>query len=57
MNVMKIGELFAGTAERPNAVIASTVTFVVLLVFLAVGIASFVRARRYRAQQPTSAPA
>lgn len=57
MNEMKIGELFAGTAERPNAVIASTVTFVVLLVFLAVGIASFVRARRYRAQQPTNAPA
>lgn len=57
MNVMKIGELLAGTAERPNAVIASTVTFVVLLVFLAVGIASFVRARRYRAQQPTNAPA
>ncbi|QBE49588.1 hypothetical protein [Leucobacter triazinivorans] len=58
MNVMKLGELFAGTAERPNAVIASTVTFVVLLVFLAAGIASFVRARRYRAAQtPTNAPA
>ena len=58
MNVMKLGELFAGTAERPNAVIASTVTFVVLLVFLGAGIASFVRARRYRAaQDPANAPA
>lgn len=49
MNVMKLGELFAGTAERPNAVIASTITFGVLLVFLIVGVASFVRARRFRA--------
>lgn len=58
MNVMKLGELFAGTAERPNAVIASTITFVVLLVFLTAGIASFVRARRYRAApNPTNAPA
>jgi len=58
MNVMKLGELFAGTAERPNAVIASTVTFVVLLMFLAAGIASFVRARRYRAaQDPANASA
>ena len=47
----------AHVTKRPNAVIASTVTFVVLLVFLAVGIASLVRARRYRAQQPTNAPA
>lgn len=51
MNVMKLGELFAGTAERPNAVIASSVTFVVLLVFLTAGIVSFLRARRYRAAQ------
>ena len=49
MNVMKVGELLAGTVERPNAVIASTVTFAVLFVFPAVGIVSFVRARRYRA--------
>jgi len=58
MNVMKFGELLSGTAERPNAVIASTVTFVVLLVFLAAGIASFVKARRSRAaQEPTNAVA
>lgn len=57
MNVMKLGELFAGNTERPNAVIASTVTFVVLLVFLVAGLVSFLRARRYRAQQSTNVPA
>lgn len=58
MNVMKLGDVFAGTAERPNAVIASTVSFIVLLVFLAAGVASFVRARRNRAAQtPMNAPA
>lgn len=48
MNVVRLGELFAGTAERPAAVIASTVTFLVLVVYLAFGVTSFVKARRLR---------
>lgn len=46
MNVARLGELFAGTAERPMAVIASTITFAVLIVFLVVGIASLGRLHR-----------
>ncbi len=48
MNVLKLGELLGGTAERPIAVIASTLTFVALLVYLVLGVTSFIRARRYR---------
>lgn len=48
MNVMQLGALFAGEAERPAAVIASTVTFVVLVVYLVLGVRSFIRARRWR---------
>ncbi|MGI8947318.1 MAG: hypothetical protein ACR2FV_04940 [Ornithinimicrobium sp.] len=52
MNVLRIGELFAGTAERPAAVILSTVMFVVLVVYLVLGIRSFIMARRARAEHP-----
>jgi hypothetical protein len=45
MNVVKLGDLFAGTAERPGAIIASTVMFVLLVVYLAAGVRSFVQAR------------
>jgi hypothetical protein len=48
MNVVKLGDLFAGTAERPGAVIASTVMFVLLVVYLAAGVRSFVQARAAR---------
>jgi hypothetical protein len=48
MNVLKIGEVFAGTAERPVAVVLSTVTFVLLVVYLVLGIRSFIAARRSR---------
>ena len=48
MNVLKLGELLWGTAERPIAVIASTLTFVALLVYLVLGVTSFIRARRSR---------
>lgn len=47
-NTLRLGEVFAGTAERPLAVIASALTFVTLLVYLGFGIASFVQARRNR---------
>jgi hypothetical protein len=46
MNVAKIGELLAGTAERPAAVVVSTIMFVLLVVYIALGVRSFVAARR-----------
>jgi hypothetical protein len=51
MNVVRIGELFAGTAERPAAVVLSTVLFVILAIYIALGIRSFLTARRWRAAQ------
>jgi hypothetical protein len=48
MNVLKIGEVFAGTAERPLAVIVSAITFVLLLIYIALGVRSFVAARRWK---------
>ena len=49
MNVARIGELFAGTAERPVAVIESTLMFVLLVGYIVMGIRFFVVARRARA--------
>lgn len=49
MNVARIGDVLAGTAERPAAVIVSTVMFVVLVAYLVAGVRSFVAARRARA--------
>jgi hypothetical protein len=46
MNVVKIGQVFAGTAERPTAIIVSTVMFVVLIGYIGWGVRSFVAARR-----------
>ena len=48
MNVAKVGQLFAGTAERPGAIWASLVMFVALVVYLALGVRSFIAARRAR---------
>lgn len=48
MQVAKLGEVFAGTAERPLAVILSTVMFLLLVGLLVLGIRSFVAARRSR---------
>ncbi|MGE3285331.1 MAG: hypothetical protein AB7J32_04395 [Pseudonocardia sp.] len=48
MQVVKIGDVFAGTAERPAAVIVSTVMFLLLVVYLVMGIRSFIAARRAR---------
>ncbi|HVL84839.1 MAG TPA: hypothetical protein VM367_11225 [Pseudonocardia sp.] len=48
MQVVRLGEVFAGTAERPAAVIVSTIMFVVLVAFLVLGVRSFVAARRAR---------
>lgn len=48
MNVVKVGQLFAGTAERPAAIWASLVMFVLLVIHLGFGISSFINARRAR---------
>jgi hypothetical protein len=48
MNVVKLGDLIAGRAERPGAIIASTVMFVILVVYLVLGVRSFVKARAMR---------
>ena len=49
MNAARIGDVLAGTAERPVAVVVSTVMFVVLVAYLVAGVRSFVAARRARA--------
>jgi hypothetical protein len=48
MNVVRVGQLFAGTAERPAAIVASLILFVLCVGYLALGIRSFVLARRTR---------
>ncbi|WP_257162173.1 hypothetical protein [Corynebacterium cystitidis] len=47
-SVLQLGEVFAGTAQRPAAVIVSTITFVLLVVYLVLGIRSFMAARRWK---------
>lgn len=46
MNVIKIGTLISGDAERPLAIVASTVTFVLLVGYVITAIRSFISARR-----------
>ncbi|SDI77984.1 hypothetical protein SAMN04488693_1237 [Arthrobacter subterraneus] len=46
MNVLQLGALFAGEADRPAAVITSTITFVLLIIYVVLGIRSFIAARR-----------
>lgn len=48
MNVVRIGEVFAGTAERPAAIVVSALMFVVLVAYLVAGVRSFVAVRRAR---------
>jgi hypothetical protein len=48
MNVARIGEVFAGTAERPAAVVVSTLMFLLLVGYIVMGVRSFVAARRTR---------
>lgn len=48
MNVIQLGDVFAGTAERPAAVIVSTIAFVLLVIYLIAGIRSFIAARRFK---------
>ncbi|MFT4224900.1 hypothetical protein [Micropruina sp.] len=48
MNVVKVGQLFTGAAERPAAIWTSLVMFLLLVIYLAFGISSFISARRAR---------
>ncbi|MGO1537057.1 MAG: hypothetical protein ACTHWM_09130 [Yaniella sp.] len=45
MNVMQLGELIAGDAERPAAVITSALTFILLIIFVIVGIRALATVR------------
>ncbi len=53
-NMMGLGELFAGTASAPVAVISSTIMFVLLLALLIAGIRTFIAARRARSDAPAA---
>ncbi|GAA1262645.1 hypothetical protein GCM10009609_27020 [Pseudonocardia aurantiaca] len=46
MNVVKLGDLFAGTAQRPSAIVLSTIMFVLLVFYIAMGVRSIIVARR-----------
>ena len=47
MNVVKIGQLFTGT-DRPAPIIESLLLFIVCVAYVAVGVRSFIAARRTR---------
>jgi hypothetical protein len=49
MQVVKLGDLIAGTAQRPGAVLEGTVMFVLLVFYVVMGIRSFIAARKARA--------
>ena len=46
--VLGLGDLLAGEAERPLAVISGTISFVLLVGYVVLGIRSFVAVRRER---------
>jgi FtsH-binding integral membrane protein len=48
MNVIQIGDLISGDAERPAAIVTSTIMFVVLVAYIAAGVRSFKAARKAR---------
>ncbi|WP_235928654.1 hypothetical protein [Nesterenkonia haasae] len=48
MPLMSLGDLFAGEAERPAAVISALVSLIVLVVYLVLGVRSFIQARRWK---------
>lgn len=48
MPLSGLGDLFAGEAERPAAVISALVTVIVLVVYIALGVRSFIAARRWK---------
>jgi hypothetical protein len=48
MNVVKIGQLLDGSASRPVAIITSLILFVLCAGYVALGVRSFVAARKAR---------
>lgn len=48
MNVIKIGQLLDGSATRPVAIITSLILFVLCAGYVALGVRSFVAARKAR---------
>lgn len=48
MNVVKIGQLLDGSATRPVAIITSLILFVLCAGYVALGVRSFVAARKAR---------
>jgi hypothetical protein len=46
MNVVKLGDVFAGAAQRPSAIVVSTIMFVLLVFYIAMGVRSLIVARR-----------
>lgn len=48
MPLMNLGDLLAGEAENPGAVISAIVTVIVLVVYLILGVRSFLAARRWK---------
>lgn len=55
-NVVEIGDVFAGDHDAPAAPVTSVIMFVVLLVYLIVGVRSFIAARRARSSQAPQTP-
>jgi hypothetical protein len=51
-SLLKLPAAFDGTAERPGAVFAQAATAILSLVYLGVGVRSFIAARRARAALP-----
>ncbi|WP_300342737.1 hypothetical protein [Nesterenkonia sp.] len=48
MPLQSLGALFAGEAERPGAVISALVSLIVLVIYLILGVRSFLAARRWK---------
>lgn len=47
-NALKLGDVFSGAAERPAAVVTSALTLILLVVYLVLGVRSFITARRWK---------
>ncbi|WP_238385124.1 hypothetical protein [Nesterenkonia muleiensis] len=48
MPLQNLGALFAGEAERPAAVVSALISVIVLVVYLVLGVRSFLAARRWK---------
>ena len=48
MPLSGLGDLFAGEAERPAAVVSALVTAIVLVVYIVLGVRSFIAAKRWK---------